>query len=147
MAPLLEPTLSQKTLRSLLALSPFAPVSFTFVPCAMRCTAPVFFFLLSSIDSLVPLHTDSKVFPQLLWGWMKGKGRAKWWFQWHSFLSCRWRRARVGVWGYVWVIRLRKCRWIWSRNFFFFFRNYLFGIILCNVILFSCNWNNGIIFK
>lgn len=31
-------------------------------------------------------------------------------------------------------IRSRKCRWIWSRNFFFFFRNYFFGTILCGII-------------
>lgn len=87
-----------------LPLSPFAsPVSFTFVPCAMhgpcvRAFLPSFFL---PFDSLVPLHTDSEVFPQLLWGWMEEKGRAKWWFQWHSFLPCRSRRARVGVWRYV----------------------------------------------
>lgn len=61
-----------------------APVSFTFVPCVAR---PLCRVLLSSTDSLVLLHTDSKVFPQLFWwGWMKEKGRAKWWFQWHRFL-------------------------------------------------------------
>lgn len=94
-----------------------APVSFTFVPCDAR---PLCRVLLSSTDSLVPLHTDSKVFPQLFWGWMREKGRAKWRFQWHRFLVLS--LEKDTSWGLM--TRLRKCRWISSRNFFFFFWNF-----------------------
>lgn len=104
-------------------------------PC-VRAFLPSFFL---PFDSLVPLHTDSEVFPQLLWGWMEEKGRAKWWFQWHSFLPCRSRRARVGVWRYVW-----ESVDGFEAEISFFFLEITFLEQSC-VALFSCNWNNGII--
>lgn len=46
--------------------------------------------------------------------------------------------------GTSWSLEIRvsrKCRWIWSRNFFSFFLEITFLEQSC-VVLFSCNWNN-----
>lgn len=105
MAPLLEPTLSQKTLRSLLALSPFASPLRRFPSLlfhALHGPCVVFFFL-PPIPSCpcIPIprffHSSSGGA-----GWRRKVVRSDD-FSDTDFSSCRWRRTRkLGVWWLVW---------------------------------------------
>lgn len=108
-----------------------APVSFTFVPCAMRCTAPVlvFFFLLSSIRFPRAPAYRFQSFSTAFVGLDEGERSCEVMISVTQFLVLS--LEEDTSWSLE--IRLRKCRWIWSRNFFFF-RNYFFRISLCSII-------------